>query len=726
MENTMNNKKENNNLGGIDMYNALKDSNIPSSILNGYKKAVSLVEKGTDDESVREFIEAVNRFDIKNTTSIIDDRAILKGLIKCLKGKSSISMLSIKMNSKNGRKCGALDLITSPQGRSTRYVGLEKEAVVPVGKAGYTRVKETDFAPFTHDVISMRFCNSDELKAANDYGIKVMWAYRDVTAYAYNKALGLWFNIEDGTNYTEEELDNIAIEKGAWIRVYKCFNYSASEIRSRCFTSIDCTYRDIRDEYLDIISNGSWSIAKDIINEMSCKISEIKSRSEAMQKLSKLQTKIQKTCPRFGQLKAGSVDMGQITSWAYVPVPFETCGGETLDGTGYIRASIFAKWCLDILGMEVKESVVSGMFVQARPDLQKGAYLILNDEVFDIVLEGIGYDYDIQYRGSCKDTEKPMMIVDKNVLKLESNSDEHDIHMELLEISGRSNSKLSTQILIKLLYKDLEKGQEYAFSKGIDFINKKFKAIFDREVTIPTPGDCSNNYLSGLVNKICPDMITKDPAMFKSELQTNITSCVNAINKMGFDMNGINCHLISDYSELIFGKGRENAVVRYGEIWMPDAEKYFRRIYRKEAIEALESSIDYPKMTKEDKMRFVSRYIDYSVCDTNIFMIKYPSMGVEEHYLPKLLSRKEVRRRIMNIKGNSNRPAEFIERAKKALIKSFLEQDDAVSMLPALQMTMFQMAGLDFDFDGAAYSYEQELVKILKKTNKIKAVLIDA
>ena len=76
MENTMNNKKENNNLGGIDMYNALKDSNIPSSILNGYKKAVSLVEKGTDDESVREFIQAVNRFDIKNTTSIIDDRAI--------------------------------------------------------------------------------------------------------------------------------------------------------------------------------------------------------------------------------------------------------------------------------------------------------------------------------------------------------------------------------------------------------------------------------------------------------------------------------------------------------------------------------------------------------------------------------------------------------------------------------------------------------------------------
>ena len=46
--------------------------------------------------------------------------------------------------------------------------------------------------------------------------------------------------------------------------------------------------------------------------------------------------------------------------------------------------------------------------------------------------------------------------------------------------------------------------------------------------------------------------------------------------------------------------------------------------------------------------------------------------------------------------------------------RTFKAQTTGVAMLPALNVVMFQCAGLDYDYDGATFIYDQRYCSILK------------
>lgn len=91
--------------------------------------------------------------------------------------------------------------------------------------------------------------------------------------------------------------------------------------------------------------------------------------------------------------------------------------------------------------------------------------------------------------------------------------------------------------------------------------------------------------------------------------------------------------------------------------------------------------------------------------EMKIVMIKYPSMGVKEYYLARVVTKAEVKARI--------KAMELDNATSKAIYRFFAGTQNGTAILPALDLIMFQCAGLDYDYDGGTFIFDQEYVDIL-------------
>lgn len=669
-----------------------KQGGVPKSLISAGERVLRNLASGKAGQE--EYALAVSAIKMQMSGGIIDDTETLLKFAKCLKPKEYITYIKVNYSTdKYGKKCGAISSNSSPVGRAFKDVKLEKEILAPVGTAGYTIITENGFAPFTKDVLSVKFASKEELETATDKGIYVIYANRNTCAFAHNSTLDMWENLVNGKSYTIDELTAYAAKVNGELRLYKCFIFSPSDVRQFSITALDVTQGDRRDEFLDKGSNYAWSMEKDKVEKM-----KLDGVSEE-----EIQLYILKTMPRFGQLKAGSVNLGVITSWAYYKQPFMTFSGETIDGTGYLDAVYVAECFTNILGITVTAKAVTGMFVQARPDMQKGAYLVLSSFAFKVMLKSLGKTGEVEIIGSEKDIKEPVMIVDKNVVKLESRYDLNDVCFELLEIADKSSANYSIQMHEKAMDANLEAAQDLLWDLGSKHVMSNFNSILNAKESIPTVGEIRKGYVSNIVSAIDPDRILNTPAIMSSLMKNSIQSSINSINKCKFKVDGSNAKLVADPSELIVGAGRENSIVKYGEVWMPHAEKFFKSKYRKEAIELYKGTFSI----KKELILAINDYVSDKMKSTRVCMIKYPSMGVREYYLARPLTRKEIVGRINKLNASNEE--------KDALRDIFLSISEGVTMLPALKVVMFQCAGLDYDYDGATFVYDQTYCSILKE-----------
>lgn len=697
------NARENEILGGNEMNKTLMETlsnEIAAAESNGVTRAhligakrvlKNLAASKADQE---EYALAVSMLKMQQEGAKIEDPETLLKFSKTLKSKEYISFSNITISrNKHSNLNGNIGLNSSPVGRAFHGFAVEESITVPAG-VGYTTVSKYGFAPFTKSVIGINFLSDNDLKMCSDTGIKMVFAGYKTIACIKNARTNKWENVCSGTAYTEEELKAYAEENNGDIRLFKCFVYSPSDTRNKSYAAMDVTNGDTREEHLDLVSNGAWTIVKNDVEKM---------KKDGKTSDEKIQEFIMKAMPRFGQLKAGSFNLGAIESWSYYNGNFTTEGGHTIDGTAYLRASFVARLFTNILGIEVTPSAVAGLFIQARPDMQKGAYKVLNDYSFNVMLtrlcnDGVG----CTAYGSKKDTMDSVMIVDRNIVKVESNYNVNDICFEMLEIAAPSSANLSKQALEKPLAVNPEAACDFGFELGVEHIDRIFTKLVNPKASIPTPGTAAKAYVSDLVVDIAPSMVYQSPAIVRSKLKNDVQSCVNANDKLKFAIDGVNARLISDCTELFTGVGRENAIVKYGEIWLPHAEKHFKNKFRKEAIEIAKED----GLTKDEAKAFIAKYVSDKLKEARVCMIKYPSMGVKEYYLARPLSLAEIKARIKALSCS--------EAIKKAIFLMFKEQTQGVAMLPALNIVMFQCAGLDYDYDGATFIYDERYCNILR------------
>ena len=700
MKNLLN--KENEILGGNEMNKTLMETlaneiaaaeanGVTRAHLIGARRVLKNLDAGKADQE--EYALAVSMLKMQQAGAKIEDPETLLKFSKTLKAKEYISFSNITISRNRNRKLnGTIGLNSSPVGRAFHGFAVEESITVPAG-VGYTTISKNSFAPFTKSVIGINFLSDNDLRKCSDTGIKMVFAGYKTIACIKNTVTNKWENVCTGTAYTEEELKAYAEENNGDIRLFKCFVYSPSDTRNKSYAAMDVTNGDTREEHLNLVSNGGWSKIKEEVEELK--------KSGASDE--EIQLFILKAMPRFGQLKAGSYNLGAIESWSYYNGNFHTSGGETLDGTAYLRASFVAELFTNILGIEVTPDAVAGLFIQARPDMQKGAYKVLNDYSFNVMLTRLSNDgVGCTAYGSKKDTMDSVMIVDRNVVKVESNYNVNDICFEMLEIAAPSSANLSKQALEKPLAVDPEAACDFGFELGVEHIDRIFTKLVNPKASIPTPGEAAKAYVSDLVVDIAPNMVYQSPAIVRSKLKNDVQSCVNANNKLKFAIDGVNARLISDCTELFTGVGRENAVVKYGEIWLPHAEKHFKNKFRKEAIKIAKEN----GLAKDEAKAFVAQCVSDKLKEARVCMIKYPSMGVKEYYLARPLTLAEIKARIKALSCS--------EAIKKAIFLMFKEQTDGVAMLPPLQIVMFQCAGLDYDYDGATFIYDERYCNILR------------
>lgn len=661
------------------------------------KRVLKALSQGTAGEE--EYFLALGQLQMATNNAVIDSNQVLMKFSKLLKVKEYISFANITIAcDKYGYACGSIGINSSPISRAFAHCKTEDSIIVPVGAAGHTEINKYSYAAFTKDIISVKFESTEDLKTAEDHGIYIIYAGRSTAAFYYNAVFNIWTNItSDEQSLTLEELKDFAIEIEGDLRLHKCFVFSPSDVRSISYTATDVTTIDNRDEILDTASNGAYTIAKALLEEYKLQESDPK----------KVEEFILKTIPRFGQLKAGSTNLGAIKSWVYYRGKFSTFCGNTIDGTAILKASFVAECFTNVLGITVTEEAVVGMFLQARPDMQKGAYLVYDDESFNILvnqlkIRAIENKCEIYNFGSEYSTMDPVLIVDTNIVKLESRHNLNDICLELLEIAAPSNANYSKSMHEKVLIVNPESAMELAYELGENHVVDKFEALLSVEESIPTPGVIKKAYASDVISCIAPQKIYETPALMRSMLKSVVQSTVNADDKLKFKIDGTNTRLTSDFTELFIGAGRENSLIKYGEIFMPHATKFFTRKYRTEAIEMAKELL----LNKEDAIKFVNEYVTSKINDTKVCMIKYPSMGVKEYYLAKPLTLKAIFVRINHLKTTPE--------IKIALKRMYKNISEGVSILPANAVVMDQCAGLDYDYDGGTFVYDQKYCNILK------------
>ena len=691
--------------GGVNMTNALTTVSRLESLIKEVKvnksasmvsitSAVKVIKKfnlGLADEE--ELVMAMACINMSKSGAKINDPKVLRNFYKTMKAKEgyiSLAEVEIARNSWNDVRVGKMSINTSPMSRALAHCITESDIVVPIGNAGHTNISENSFAPFSKSIISIRFTSDKDLEIARDKGIYVMFAGRKTHSFSYHEITNKWESINSKVEYTIEELKEHAKSLDADLRLYKCSIFGPSDVRKHSFAGYDVTVVDNRDEILDNASNGAWTKAKKLIEDYRA----TGASPEQVQKM------ILKTAPRFGQLKAGSTNLGKIESWLYYKEKFQTYSGHTIDGTAYLKASYVARLFSNVLGVNVTPNAVAGMFLQARPDMQKGAYLVVNDASFSLLVS-IFTEKGAERIGSRKNEIEPVLLVDKNLVKLESNYDVNDICLELLEIADSSAANYSGQAHEKVLCSDFQRAQELVSVLSEDHICNLFERILEPRTSLPTPGTIAKGYVADIVSSIACHKIAETPALMRTELKNASQSAMNATNKIKFSIEGANARLIADYSELIVGEGRENAIIKYGEVWMPHAATFFTKKYRKEAIAICKEK----GMSMEDSKKFIIEYIDNKMKSTNVCMIKYPSMGIKEYYLARPLTLKEIYARIKLLNTT--------DVIKRALAEMYKEQTDGVSMLPSLSLNMFQCAGLDYDYDGGVFFYNEEYCDIL-------------
>lgn len=645
-------------------------------LLNIAKK----VYNSGNEEAAKVWIGVLNKEVAVSDDITINNNYVVKQIFrKIMLSNSYISQLNIEVAS-SGKDKTAVDILTNvvnvPRARIHKDVKLENNVTIEVSSGGLVTRNKTHFAPFTYDRIGVHIDDDQKntyQRIMQDKGLYIVYETSAPTStlsikpvvylYMYDEKIkeSVWREqncslYEEPKKYTEEEIKELNNAHH-----YMMLTYSPSGVRTTDAVFKDVTDGDDREEYLNHISHNAFELLKKEINN----IKDPKKKN----------LKIMKSMPRFGQLQAGAVSLGKMTRWVWYHSAFKTANGETMDGTSYLLADFVADCIYKYVGIKVNPNTLVGMLLQIRPEMAKTAAKIVSKDYMLALIKGLEEQENVEYVGKDREIEDmvPQMLLDDNCVKAPFEVQD-ETELFVLAVANESPANTSKQMLNKAYTKDEEATKKWLFELWQNRIAKKYYTnFFDRKAIVPTIGDINKNYTQDLILSIAPEKILEMPMVVEKQLKTLLEGDMNALNKMKIPTAGKNARLVPEDTELILGKGK--SLLKHGEIFSP-------------------SAINYMKINKMKEM--------------HIACFKYPTMGKEEYYYAKVVTLKELKKRIRELTDDKE--------LQKLVINELANLKRGVTMTPANRIIMQQCAGLDYDFDGWTEIYE-EPDKVEKKAN---------
>ena len=363
---------------------------------------------------------------------------------------------------------------------------------------------------------------------------------------------------------------------------------------------------------------------------------------------------------RHSQWQAPSKNIGKLDRIAIMDGEYlDEKNNKFMDGMAFVRAKFIARVFGLILGCHVSERVVLGMGIQARPSgLVKAFFVVVDDEFMNLVANRFPY---VQYGGP----GVPDVLVDRNALK-DDYDFERDVEFEVLDIAKSSDAHTSVQMLQKLVGGGIVRKEVVALLRGL--FRRNFDESFDRlakdEASVPSlsmfKGD--NVFVPMVAASVAPWFVMHDRNVFRKMAGNIIEGEVNDANKLYYKLDGMSGRLVVDIASL-FAAPR---VLKYGEVFLGG-----------------------------------SGYAGQQVC-----LFKYPTVGVREFYLARALGLSEIIDRIGLIDN---------VQARRALVKYYTTLAAGMICLPAEEMLKKQLAGCDFDYDGAVVVAEPEFIRLISQ-----------
>ncbi|MCY7866079.1 hypothetical protein P8918_13690 [Bacillus spizizenii] len=409
--------------------------------------------------------------------------------------------------------------------------------------------------------------------------------------------------------------------------------------------------------------------------------------------------KLQKLFSRMFHMWAPHKELGHANTFAFFNGNFTNKEGNAAwDGMMFINSKAAARWTADTLGVQnISEKAVLGMGMQCRPDTNKAFGSIVPGKFINQLMNDgkpmyrfSQSDLDVETQQAIWKDEKYQgawiiigddevdYISDRNCLKAEFDLTRGG-RMVVLAFAKYSPASTSIQMLSKVaantpkeVFINLVKS---LFLKDMD---EKLHSVLNKEAGIVPVRDAKSAYILGIIDKIAPQYVVgKDQQLYKAVVETLAQSGMKASNRLKFQIDGASLSLMADIGELIGGE----RIVKYGEFYAPYANRYFKK--------------------KGIKNRLGT-------------MIKYPSVGINEFYQGTALTFADIKKRVSKLSCSRD--------IKAMIISWYASLSDGLLVVPTVELLKQQLAGLDFDFDGATLVLDEDFNNVMAT---IDPVIVD-
>lgn len=601
---------------------------------------------------------------ITATTNYIDSASVVDKILKNVQKKSKgLSHIQISLGVKQINNKTYVDnhvgFVQIPENLAVRkgVFDIEDSIVFRHGKDSI-RINKDGRYPATLQILSLCYGEDDE---QGEYAIRNGLFMKMESNGAYK------FYIKQCNKLYDLESGNILDSEDGLVK-YAAFGASPSNDRQKVLYFVDVTTQERKDranEILNILTHGAYKL------DFGKKV--------AFTKLAKIAT-------RWSQWMAPSVSLGISECWALYDGTFNE---NRLDGMGFSSSEAMAKHIEDTIGYRIDPRALDGVFWQGRPVQTKAGFVNTKEEYINAMMYSLDPN-PVRFNWNeittevisdiCNGKYADRVIIfgegiveffaDRNILKSDFN---YAVKPEytVLRFLKSSESNFSSTIFQKCVAKDPEKASALAFKLLSKKTAERINNMLEPEARVIEPEKFAGTfYMDEVLSSMCPHYVMMDKNVALNVLENDTKAVNKALFKFKVSMNGRNAGITVGIENIF----RMSSFLGDHEVYCHGLEKELKKA-------------DRPKE------------------DWKAFMIKYPSMDIDEYQIAKVISTSEMKKRI--------KEADIDSKLKSMFIDYYCNLHDSVMVVPGCELFKYMLAGSDFDTDQVCCSINEDLLEIL-------------
>jgi hypothetical protein len=683
-------------------YTATKESVTQAIQVGNISELVPGLEVDCKIDSFRN-VNGILEITLSNSDILIDKATVVTNLIDTIQQKGigmshvqvvldSVKEYDYDGNVVNQTMNNYIGFVRLPENLASRKKVFKTQELVLRDGKNHIRVGLDSKNPATLEILSVDYRNDEE--QGNLILKHGLYMFMDKFGmYSLYKKQGKWLVNLEGEETIEfnSVIDSNNVMKQGWTK-YAPFGASPSNERQKVIYMIDVTQGNERaNNALYVLTYGGFDLNK-VGSEMTFE-------------------ELAKVSSRWFQWMAPSTSMGLIEAYAIYCGKFnnDAADGEAIRTSASISKHVFNKY-----GIKISPRVLQGMFEQSRDGQSKVGTMPTSTELLKEMIAHLDANPifllreeitpEIQatiedgMKGKGEYAERVVCIGSKNIDEIETlydtngmkSSFDFSIQLEytLLRILRSNESNLSKSVFEKMLAKDKDKAVEVVTELLVDSVFSKVDNTYisaKPSVLNPEVFNKETLFMDEILTSVFPSYVKMDRNLSLNVVD-NITKAVNKIlNKFKVPMGGKNSGITVGI-ESFFGM---ESFIGDHEVFCPAAE----RILKKE---------------------------ERAVEDWKLFMIKYPSMDINEYSVAKVIGFSELKARVKV----AQKELGFSKKRMNMFIEYYATLHDSVMVVPTCELFKNKHAGSDFDTDQVAWSVSKNITDLLVQDSENNVAVV--